>query len=240
VPAETGAIRLVDSATSTGGQRQLAGKIRQRFQRGPGAFLDLCAGLGGETRAVLDQGKNLVGFELIGTQAGCGLLEPRPELDERFSHFRKGTGIIRAMRDLGRKLLGLVLKRMSERQVERRFGSRVALRAIFGGMARSFEPDAARGFEGCLQYELTRLATGREPAVWTIEISGRRARARPGPSADPKLKLRLHLADFMKVAAGELDPAIPMLQGRGNVQGSLDLAMRLPAMFGEARAGRGG
>jgi hypothetical protein len=36
----------------------------------------------------------------------------------------------------------------------------------------------------------------------------------------------------MRIAARQLDPAIPMLQGRGNVHGSLELAMRLPEMFG--------
>jgi hypothetical protein len=41
----------------------------------------------------------------------------------------------------------------------------------------------------------------------------------------------------MRIAAGQLDPAIPMLQGRGSVYGSLDLAMRVPEMFGETRAG---
>ena len=99
-------------------------------------------------------------------------------------------------------------------------------------MARSFQPDAAGGFEGCLVYELTRQASGQEPAVYTIEIAGRRARARPGPCAEAKLTLRLRLVDFMRIAAGDLDPAIPMLQGRGNVHGSLELAMRIPEMFG--------
>ena len=127
---------------------------------------------------------------------------------------------------------------MSERQIERRFGSPRALRAIFGGMARQFEPDAADGFEGCLVYELTRAATGQDPAIWTIEVSGRRARARPGPCPEASLTLRLRLVDFMRIAAGELDPAIPMLQGRGNVHGSLELAIRVPEMFGETRARR--
>jgi hypothetical protein len=139
------------------------------------------------------------------------------------------------MRKQALKLLGLILGRMSEKQVEQRFGSPVALRAIFGGMARSFHPDAAGGFEGCLVYELTR-STSEEPAVWTIEIAGRHARARPGPCDDAQLTLRLRLVDFMRIAAGDLDPAIPMLQGRGNVQGSLELAMRVPEMFGAVRA----
>ena len=131
--------------------------------------------------------------------------------------------------------MGLILGRMSEKQVERQFGSPLALRVIFGGMARSFQPDAAGGFEGCLVYELTRQATGQELVAYTIEISGRRARALPGPCEEAKLTLRLRLVDFMRIAAGDLDPAIPMLQGRGNVHGSLELAMRVPEMFGAAR-----
>ena len=106
------------------------------------------------------------------------------------------------------KLLALVLRRWNERQIEQRFGSPVALRAIFGGMARSFEPDAAGGFERDLD-ELTRLATGQEPAIWTIEISGRRAKARPGPSENAKLTLRLHLPTGRRARSDDSDAPGP-------------------------------
>lgn len=129
-------------------------------------------------------------------------------------------------------MLAAVIGRLSDTQVERIFGAPLALRAIFNGMARSFEPDAAKGFEGVLVYELTRPRTGQPTSVWALEISGKRARARQGPVDHSALTLRLHLADFMRIAARMLDPAVPLLAGRGNIYGSLELASRLPEMFG--------
>ena len=79
-----------------GRERQLAGKVGERLDRRAGTLLDLCAGLGGHARAIFDQGQHLVGFERLGAQTGCGILEPRPELDQRFRHFAKGTGMITA------------------------------------------------------------------------------------------------------------------------------------------------
>ena len=132
------------------------------------------------------------------------------------------------------KLLARLLSRWDETKIERRLGSAPALKGIFTGVARSFNPRAAGGFEGCLVYELTRPATGREAAIWTVEIRAGRARARRGACADPALTLHLRLADFLRIGTGLLDPAIPILQGRGSFQGSLELAVRLPEMFGAA------
>jgi putative sterol carrier protein len=46
------------------------------------------------------------------------------------------------------------------------------------------------------------------------------------------LTLKLRVSDFARVAAGELDPAEPLLQGRADARGDLAVATRLPEMFG--------
>ncbi len=76
------------------------------------------------------------------------------------------------------------------------------------------------------------LATATETAVWTVQIAAGRARARRGPAGAPALTLRLRLADFMRVIAGELDPAQPLLENRAEIEGELAVAVRLPEMFG--------
>jgi hypothetical protein len=129
-------------------------------------------------------------------------------------------------------LLAMLVKDAPDSQVERRFGSPMAQRVLFGGMTRAFQPDAAGGFQGDLVYELSRPATGADPITWTVQVSDGRASARPGPSEDPQLTLRFQLADFIRVAAGTIDPAVPMLEGRATLEGDLALAARLPEMFG--------
>jgi SCP-2 sterol transfer family protein len=131
-----------------------------------------------------------------------------------------------------RRLFVRWVERAEDSKLERRFGSRLAQRAIFRTMTARFDPNAAAGFEGTVCYELRRPATGASPLRWTIEISGRRARARRGLSDDAAVRLRLSLADFIRIGAGTLDPAIPVLQGRASFQGDFGLAVRLPEMFG--------
>src|SRR5438270_1120898 len=60
------------------------------------------------------------------------------------------------MRSAMLRLLARIVASSSDRGLERRFGSRVGQRALFGGMVRSFVPEAADGFAGELQYELAR------------------------------------------------------------------------------------
>jgi hypothetical protein len=120
-------------------------------------------------------------------------------------------------------------------KLERWFGSRLMQRVMFGAMAVRFNPAAAGGFEGRIVYELGRQATGASPLRWTIDVSGRRARARRGASDDAAVKLRVTLADFVRIGAGTVDPATPVLQGRASFQGDFGLAVRLPEMFGASR-----
>jgi hypothetical protein len=133
---------------------------------------------------------------------------------------------------LARRALARAVARADDAKLERRFGSRSAQRLMFGAMALAFEPAAAEGFEGSLGYELTRPATGGAPSHWVVEVSARRARARPGAAADAALQLRLTVSDFVRIAAGAIDPATPLLQNRASFKGDLGLAARLPEMFG--------
>ena len=133
------------------------------------------------------------------------------------------------------RLLAKLVASWSDTKIERRFGSRTGQRMLFGGMARSFVPAAAGGFTGELEYELTRPATGAPPLRWTLVIASERAEARPGPATNPRLRISMGLADFMRVATAAADPVVLVLSGKASVRGDFGLAARLPEMFG-ARA----
>ncbi len=68
--------------------------------------------------------------------------------------------------------------------------------------------------------------------MWTVGVTGASAAARPGPAARPALTVAMSLADFVRVAAGELDVARALLEGRVELDGPLALAERLGEMFG--------
>ena len=48
----------------------------------------------------------------------------------------------------------------------------------------------------------------------------------------PPLIVRFTLADFVRIAAGTIDPAVPLLENRASFEGDFALAARLPEMFG--------
>jgi alkanesulfonate monooxygenase SsuD/methylene tetrahydromethanopterin reductase-like flavin-dependent oxidoreductase (luciferase family) len=138
----------------------------------------------------------------------------------------------RAVRERAIKLLARAVGGADDAALERRFGSRIAQRAMFSAMAAAFEPEAAGGFEGRLVYELDRPATGAPPSRWTVEVLDGRAVARPGAASHPALTIRFPLSDFVRVAAGTIDPAVPLLRDRASFEGDFSLAARLPEMFG--------
>jgi alkanesulfonate monooxygenase SsuD/methylene tetrahydromethanopterin reductase-like flavin-dependent oxidoreductase (luciferase family) len=130
------------------------------------------------------------------------------------------------------QLLGRLVDGATDEQVERRFSSPLALRALFTGMARSYAPDAVPDFEGRLVYELARPATGQPSARWTVHVHNGRASAHQGADGGAKLKIQFTLADFVRIAAGAIDPAEPLLAGRASFDGDFALAAKLPEMFG--------
>ncbi|MCQ0018757.1 SCP2 sterol-binding domain-containing protein [Actinomadura madurae] len=92
-------------------------------------------------------------------------------------------------------------------------------------MARAFDPSAAGGFTGELEFRLTRT-------VWTLELGKTRARARVGAAKNPALTLTLSTADFLRVLAGDANPASLLMDGRLRLRGDVELAPRLSEMFG--------
>lgn len=129
-----------------------------------------------------------------------------------------------------RSAISFLVRGASDRRLERTVGSRAGLALVFGVMARRFVPEKADGFAGVIQYRLCAADGGVRG--WTVEVEGRRARARRGMAADPRVTLSLALADFARLAAGELDPGKALLTGRLDVEGDVSVAVRLGEMFG--------
>ena len=130
----------------------------------------------------------------------------------------------------GRRALRSYVRRSDEQRLERTLGSRGGLRVLFAAMARRYEPEQADGFAGDIRYELR--YTGGAVRSWTVSVGPERAVARRGAAPDPALVIGLALADFMRIAGGELDPVAAVLTGRLELAGDFTVAMRLGAMFG--------
>jgi hypothetical protein len=123
----------------------------------------------------------------------------------------------------------------SDHDLARRFNAPLAQRTLFAAMARSFQPSMAYGFEGDITLDLRPLEDDGDPAAadwWTIEVRGNKASARPGVSDSPAVVIHAGVADFLRVAAGEVHPIRALLDNAVEVEGDIMLAARLPDMFG--------
>ena len=134
------------------------------------------------------------------------------------------------MRERRQDVFSAVIRRAGDGRLDRLLGPR-GLRVLFGEMVRRFEPEAAQGFAGDILYELE--AADGAVHRWTVTIAGDRARARPGTSEDPTVRLRTSVTDFARIAAGELDAGEALLEGRLDVFGDVAVAARLGEMFGQ-------
>src|SRR4051794_11019833 len=142
--------------------------------------------------------------------------------------------LMRFARRRGRRTFEAFVRRAGDARLERIAGSGPALRLIFAAMTRAYEPAKAQGFTGELEFDLRR-ADGRV-AHWTVSPGPRRATARPGRAASPALTLRLTAADFLRIAARDLDAGRAVLTGRLDLAGDFSLAQRLGEMFGRPAA----
>jgi 3-(3-hydroxy-phenyl)propionate hydroxylase len=131
--------------------------------------------------------------------AGAPLAAPPAEL--------RGPGApvpVAAPQSPGERLLAVAAARLDDRALERALGHVPALTAIFAEMAKAYVPRVANGFVGEIQYDLRR-SSGRVTS-WTVKVLGpptQRAFARRGAASAPALVVRIALADFLRMAAGE-------------------------------------
>jgi SCP-2 sterol transfer family len=138
------------------------------------------------------------------------------------------------LRRQGQEAVARLVRGASDATLERRFGSQLAQRAIFIGMARQFDPRFAFGFEGDIVYELRRPTDGARPRDrWTIRVDGDRASAIAGGSPQPALTLRFSIPDFVRLLAEEITIQELLWNGRFELEGDLHLASRIGEMFGQ-------
>jgi hypothetical protein len=155
---------------------------------------------------------------------------------ERSRNLGKAVAGVRAevegeARRRGQAVLARLIDGLSDEQIERRFGNRIAQQGLFSAMARSFQPRYAFGFEGEIEYRLTPAANGGEPSVWTIEVKDGSATLHRGAAREPAVTVRTPTADFMRMASGA-NPGAVLMEGRTELEGDVSVAMRLVEMFG--------
>ena len=156
-------------------------------------------------------------------------MSPGPD-SPRPRRSRPPGGLRRLAALRGQAALRAFVRDAGDRRLERTVGSALGLRLLFTALASSFTPERADGVTGELCCEL-RTAGGKR-GRWTLVLGPDGARARAGAAEDPRLTVRLTVADLVRIAGGELDPGAALLSGRMDLEGDVALALRLGELFG--------
>jgi alkanesulfonate monooxygenase SsuD/methylene tetrahydromethanopterin reductase-like flavin-dependent oxidoreductase (luciferase family)/putative sterol carrier protein len=133
---------------------------------------------------------------------------------------------LRRRRDLGQRAFGWLLKRRTDAQLERIFGSAAGQALIFRGMQRAFEAGRSDGLYGTLQYHLDGRTSTRS---WLVRVADGHLQVRPGVDPHPTATLRMSAATFARMAAGQQTAAAAAMTGKLKLEGDLKLVAR----FGE-------
>jgi hypothetical protein len=126
-----------------------------------------------------------------------------------------------------------VVRRSSDQTLARVFARRPARRLLVATVVRFIPRRAPENLDGCVLVELVSPPTRRrekrsEP--WVFEFSEGSARARRGEVSEPQLSVSVAVPDFVRIAAGQLDPMSLVFDKRIRMKGSFALARRLFAL----------
>ena len=92
---------------------------------------------------------------------------------------------------------------------------------------KAFQPDRAAGVEAIVQYHLT----GEEGGDWIIDISRGKCTVTEGNHPNPKMTMTADAREFADILLGKMDGMAAFMQGRLQLAGDLNLAMKLTSFF---------
>jgi putative sterol carrier protein len=92
---------------------------------------------------------------------------------------------------------------------------------------KAFQPDKAAGVDAIVQYHLT----GEEGGDWIIEIANGQCKVTPGVHPNPKMTMTADAREFRDILLGKMDGMMAFMQGKLQLAGDLNLAMKLTSFF---------
>ncbi len=92
---------------------------------------------------------------------------------------------------------------------------------------KAFRPEKAEGVDADVQYKLT----GEEGGDWIIGIHNGKCTVAKGVHPNPKMTMTADAHEFRDILLGKMDGMMAFMQGKLQLQGDLNLAMKLTSFF---------
>jgi alkanesulfonate monooxygenase SsuD/methylene tetrahydromethanopterin reductase-like flavin-dependent oxidoreductase (luciferase family) len=139
--------------------------------------------------------------------------------------------VARRLQRAGESAFSAFVRRRSDAQLARIFGSDRGMKMIFKGMEMAFVPEKSNNFSGDIQYEFIGGRNGNQS--WIVRIDNGTIETLPGHASEPALTMKTTVPLFARMASQEVHPAKAMMEGQLEVSGDFELAARLAEMFGQ-------
>ncbi len=139
-----------------------------------------------------------------------------------------GVDVRRRAEDAGLAALRAVVSRVDDRQLERVVGSGPGMRTLFTAIVASLDPEAAGDLDATIRFQLRADGTSH---TWGLRIRDGRASARAGEPPEPDVTIGAELADFLRIAVGEIAAGRAVMDERLRVVGDVGVASRMLTAF---------
>ena len=102
-----------------------------------------------------------------------------------------------------------------------------SVKEIFGGMAGTFNPNAATGLNAVIQYNIE----GADGGNWYVVIKDQKCTVSEGVHSSPTLTMKMSDKDWIAMVSGQLNGMTAFMTGKLKTTGDIMLAQRLTTLF---------
>jgi putative sterol carrier protein len=101
------------------------------------------------------------------------------------------------------------------------------VKAIFAAMPAQLNPDAAKGMNSVIQFNLS----GDGGGTYHVAIKDGAATVAEGAHASPNMTMTLAAQDYVDMISGKLNGQMAFMSGKLKIAGDMGLAMKMQSLF---------
>ena len=98
---------------------------------------------------------------------------------------------------------------------------------IFDQMTANLNPDAAKGMNSTIQFNLS----GDDGGSWYVAIKDGKADVSKGTASAPNMTLSMTAQDYVDMITGKLNGQMAFMSGKLKISGDMGLAMKMQSLF---------
>lgn len=98
---------------------------------------------------------------------------------------------------------------------------------FFASLPASIDPNAAKGLNATIQFNLT----GDDGGRWWVRVRDGKAETGGGSAPNANVTIMMDAHEYVDMVAGSLNHQIAFMSGKLQISGDMELAMKLRTLF---------